>query len=62
MLNFVGYFAKIGLSVALLMLNAGVISLLLSHATEAKTLAPLAINIFCGAIILTAFSALAFIL
>ena len=62
MLTIVGYIARLGLSIALLILNTSAISLLLSHITGAKNLAPLATNIFCGAVILAAFSALAFVL
>jgi hypothetical protein len=62
MLIFVDYAAKIGLSIALLLFNMGAISLLLSHVAGVKNLATLAVDIFCGAILLTAFSALALVL
>jgi hypothetical protein len=62
MLSLVRYFAGLGFSTALILLNTSVVSLLFGQATNTEHISSLPIDALYGAALLVAISALTFIL
>jgi hypothetical protein len=62
MLGLVKYFAKLGLLIALIMLNSGIVLLLFGHARNMNHLIPLSESALYGAAVLIAVSAVVYLL